>query len=65
MSSYQQLQHTDSAFSRALRPLTIMSDALSSEWKKDTLYSVGERVAFKIGDSLGVAAFECLQARES
>lgn len=64
MSSYQQLQHTDSAFSRVLHPLSVMSDALSSEWKKDAYYSIGDRVAFKIGDSLGVAAFECLQARE-
>ncbi|PPQ63804.1 hypothetical protein CVT24_009799 [Panaeolus cyanescens] len=35
-------------------------DALSSEWRKDSLYNVGDRVAFKLSDSLGVAAFECL-----
>ncbi|KAF5338353.1 hypothetical protein D9611_012527 [Ephemerocybe angulata] len=35
-------------------------DALSSEWRVTVTYDVGDRVAFKIGDSLGVAAFECL-----
>ncbi|KAF9563071.1 hypothetical protein CPC08DRAFT_686880 [Agrocybe pediades] len=38
-------------------------DALSSEWRRDVQYFVGDRVAFKLGDSLGVAAFECLVSR--
>ena len=40
-----------------------MSDALSSEWQKNVYYSVGDRVAFKLGSAPGVAAFECLRAR--
>ncbi|KIL69341.1 hypothetical protein M378DRAFT_69796 [Amanita muscaria Koide BX008] len=39
-----------------------MSEALSSEWQKNVYYSVGDRVAFKIGNSPGVAAFECVQS---
>ncbi|KAJ2918624.1 hypothetical protein MD484_g1736, partial [Candolleomyces efflorescens] len=34
-------------------------DALSSEWRASVNYEQGDRVAYKIGDSLGVAAFEC------
>jgi len=40
-------------------------DALSSEWRRDIQYFPGDRVAFKLGDSLGVAAFECLYAHVS
>lgn len=40
-------------------------DALSSEWRPSVTYLVGDRVAFKLGDSLGVAAFECTYNRES
>ncbi|KAF8817436.1 hypothetical protein BYT27DRAFT_7074755 [Phlegmacium glaucopus] len=36
-------------------------DALSSEWRCNARYAPGDRVAFKIPGSLGVAAFECLQ----
>lgn len=39
-------------------------DALSSEWRRGVQYLPGDRVAFKLGDSVGVAAFECMQARE-
>ncbi|KAM6497072.1 hypothetical protein JOM56_007545 [Amanita muscaria] len=39
-----------------------MSEALSSEWQKNVYYSAGDRVAFKIGNSPGVAAFECVQS---
>ncbi|KAF8623032.1 hypothetical protein AX15_006544 [Amanita polypyramis BW_CC] len=38
-----------------------MSDALSSEWQKNIHYIVGDRVAFKLGNAPGVAAFECTQ----
>lgn len=38
-------------------------DALSSEWRRDVQYIAGDRVAFKLGDSVGVAAFECIRAR--
>ncbi|KAF9054510.1 hypothetical protein BJ165DRAFT_1523035 [Panaeolus papilionaceus] len=37
-------------------------EALSSEWMRDSVYNPGDRVAFKLSDSLGVAAFECLVA---
>ena len=40
-------------------------DALSSEWRPDVHYRPGDRVAFKLGDSMGAAAFECLVDRES
>ncbi|KAF9006063.1 hypothetical protein BDQ17DRAFT_1352660 [Cyathus striatus] len=40
-------------------------DALSSEWREGLQYRPGDRVAFKIGDSMGVAAFECLVAHTS
>ncbi|TFK39876.1 hypothetical protein BDQ12DRAFT_681392 [Crucibulum laeve] len=40
-------------------------DALSSEWKRDSQYLPGDRVAFKIGDSVGIAAFECLKTHVS
>jgi hypothetical protein len=40
-------------------------DALSSEWRSSVQYELGDRVAFKITGSLGVAAFECLQTRLS
>ncbi|KAF9475004.1 hypothetical protein BDN70DRAFT_865461 [Pholiota conissans] len=40
-------------------------DALSTEWRRSVQYFAGDRVAFKLGDSLGVAAFECLQTREN
>ena len=40
-------------------------DALSTEWRFGIHYATGNRVAFKITGSLGVAAFECLQARMS
>lgn len=39
-------------------------DALSPEWRCYRHYYPGDRVAFKIAGSLGVAAFECLQARK-
>ena len=42
---------------------TQMSDALSSEWQKNIHYSLGDRVAFKLGNAPGVAAFECTQPR--
>ncbi|PPQ78405.1 hypothetical protein CVT25_011628 [Psilocybe cyanescens] len=35
-------------------------DALSSEWRRNVQYLPGDRVAFKLGDAMGVAAFECL-----
>ncbi|TFK29730.1 hypothetical protein FA15DRAFT_663899 [Coprinopsis marcescibilis] len=40
-------------------------DALSSEWKSGTRYEKGDRVAFKLGDSLGAAAFECIKEHNS
>ncbi|TEB36641.1 hypothetical protein FA13DRAFT_1075410 [Coprinellus micaceus] len=40
-------------------------DALSSEWRVSLIYQVGDRVAFKLGDSLGVAAFECTHKHTS
>ncbi|KAF8347819.1 hypothetical protein F5887DRAFT_881441 [Amanita rubescens] len=42
-----------------------MSDALSSEWQKNVYYAVGDRVAFKLGNAPGVAAFECLRSHTS
>jgi len=38
-------------------------DALSCEWRRDLSYITGDRVAFKLGDTIGVAAFECIKAR--
>jgi len=43
----------------------IIMDALSTEWRSGVLYATGNRVAFKITGSLGVAAFECLQSHIS
>ena len=40
-------------------------DALSNEWRRETLYRAGDRVAFKLKDSIGVAAFECITPRTS
>jgi hypothetical protein len=40
-------------------------DALSTEWRSSVHYALGDRVAFKITGSLGLAAFECLQSRMS
>ncbi|KAG2011761.1 hypothetical protein CC2G_011843 [Coprinopsis cinerea AmutBmut pab1-1] len=36
-------------------------DALSSEWRSGVRYAKGDRVAFKIGDTIGAAAFECIR----
>jgi hypothetical protein len=40
-------------------------DALSSEWRVGVRYAKGDRVAFKLGDQIGAAAFECSKARTS
>ncbi|KAF8910124.1 hypothetical protein CPB84DRAFT_1673109 [Gymnopilus junonius] len=40
-------------------------DALSSEWRLDIQYRPGDRVAFKLANSMGAAAFECLIAHVS
>lgn len=52
---------TTSAFS--YRPTCC--DALSQEWQIRVEYTVGDRVACKVSQSPGVAAFECLQERKS
>ena len=46
-----------------VRLTTHIMDALSSEWRAGARYAPGDRVAFKIPDSLGVAAFQCLETR--
>ena len=40
-------------------------DALSSEWRVGMRYAKGDRVAFKLGDQIGAAAFECSKAHFS
>ncbi|KAF9525341.1 hypothetical protein CPB83DRAFT_772293 [Crepidotus variabilis] len=40
-------------------------DALSHEWQQNTAYNTGDRVAFKIRDCPGVAAFECTNTHVS
>ena len=40
-------------------------DPLSNEWSSGVNYASGDRVAFKITGTYGVAAFECLQSRMS
>lgn len=45
--------------------LSTTMDALSSEWMAFTDYECGDRVAYKIGDAMGVAAFECTENRKS
>jgi hypothetical protein len=52
-------------FTTGILARSIDMDALSSEWRLSLIYQVGDRVAFKLGDSLGVAAFECTHKRES